>query len=47
MMFLLRCPECKNQMKYESRGVFPKSKQCVYCGRSFLAKNSVVKQLSS
>lgn len=45
-MFLLQCPKCKNKMKYESRGVFPKQKQCVFCGRSFASKNAVVKSFS-
>lgn len=47
MMFLLKCPKCGNNMKYDSRGVIltKKRKRCVYCGRSFKAGDCIVKKL--
>ncbi len=46
MKFLLRCKNCGNQMLYESRTnlVGDKSKQCVYCGKSFKIKAGILKQ---
>lgn len=37
MIFLLKCPNCGNQMKYASASklVKGKRKRCVYCGKSF------------
>ena len=47
MMFLLRCPKCKHTMKYDSRDnvIVGKKKSCVYCGRSYIVKNAIVKKL--
>ena len=48
MMMLLKCPSCKNQMKYESRAqvLADNVKRCVYCGHSFKVRASIVKQVS-
>lgn len=36
MDLILRCPKCRQTMKYQSRGeAIGKVKKCVYCGRSF------------
>jgi len=47
MLFLLRCPKCKNNMKYDSKGIilFKKRKQCVYCGHSYKIKDNIIKKL--
>jgi transcriptional regulator NrdR family protein len=44
-MFLLRCPHCKNTMKYQARDgtALHKRKTCVYCGKGFTATKSIVK----
>jgi len=36
-MFLVRCPKCKNKMKYNPLDgkVKGKKKRCVYCGYTF------------
>ena len=40
---LLRCPQCKNQMKYQPKGsVIGKKKACVYCGKSFDVRKNVL-----
>ncbi|MFH1181593.1 MAG: hypothetical protein V1702_01420 [Candidatus Woesearchaeota archaeon] len=46
-MFLLQCPKCNNQMKYESRTpeIFGKRKRCVYCGKAFDVRKAIVKKL--
>jgi hypothetical protein len=46
-MFLLQCPKCKQQMKYESRNeeIFRKKKRCVYCGKTFDVRKNLVKKL--
>jgi primosomal protein N' len=46
-MLLLRCPHCKNIMKYESSafGLQNKRKRCVYCGKSYKVGNSIIKKL--
>jgi hypothetical protein len=46
-MFLLRCPNCKNQMKCNPKGnvLSGKSKRCVYCGKSFSVKNNIIQQI--
>jgi len=49
-MFLLRCPQCKHTMKYQPQGknktiLGDRTKQCVYCGKAFKAKNNVIKEL--
>jgi uncharacterized protein YbaR (Trm112 family) len=47
MMFLLKCPKCKHDMKYQTEDQFltKKVKRCVYCGRSFQVKDRIVKRL--
>jgi len=46
-MLLLRCPKCKNSMKYQSRDMIlvKKRKQCVYCGKGFSITDHIVKKL--
>jgi hypothetical protein len=40
-MFTVRCPECKNDMRYDpklgggSPTIVGKKKRCVYCGHTF------------
>lgn len=48
MKFLLKCKHCGNQMLYETRSQFltDKSKQCVYCGKSFAVKNAILKEVN-
>jgi len=44
MIFLVRCPKCRNQMKYQTTGLLAgKSKCCVYCNRSFQVKDHLVR----
>ena len=47
MIFLLKCPKCKHDMKYESRDMYlsGKRKKCVYCGHSFKAKDNIVRKV--
>ncbi len=47
MMFLLRCPKCKNNMKYQtSKPISEKNKKrCVYCGFSMSVRKSTLKKL--
>ncbi|MEM4263564.1 MAG: hypothetical protein QW666_01550 [Candidatus Woesearchaeota archaeon] len=47
MMLLLKCPNCKNQMKYQSKETITagKRKQCVYCGNSFGVNENILKRL--
>jgi hypothetical protein len=47
-MLLLRCPKCKNTMKYQQTGKLDnkKVKRCVYCGRSFLVTKQIVEEIS-
>lgn len=46
VMFLLKCPRCGKQMKYDSRGsIIGKRKTCVYCNFSMDARKSVVQKL--
>lgn len=47
MMFLLKCPRCRNQMKYQTRdiSVIGKRKACVYCNFSMDVRKSVVQEL--
>jgi hypothetical protein len=42
-IFLLRCPKCKNTMKYQSKDsiLTGKRKACVYCGKSFLVRKNL------
>ncbi|MFO8015827.1 MAG: hypothetical protein R6U32_01850 [Candidatus Woesearchaeota archaeon] len=46
-MFILKCPKCGNEMKYEGRGSLPGSKRkaCVYCGASFKVKDNIIKEI--
>ncbi|MEE9525285.1 MAG: hypothetical protein V3V78_01615 [Candidatus Woesearchaeota archaeon] len=48
-MFLIKCPKCKQNMKYQvMKGlVAGKSKRCVYCGRSFQVKENIVKKVKN
>ena len=48
MLFSLRCPRCHNVMKYNSMdsNITGKSKQCVYCNRSFKVKDNVTNALN-
>ncbi|MFH1511352.1 MAG: hypothetical protein ABIF10_06680 [Candidatus Woesearchaeota archaeon] len=45
-MFLLRCPNCKNSMKYQQIGQFSsgKRKRCVYCGKTFKVTDCILKK---
>ncbi len=45
MMLLVRCPHCKNSMKYQSQSTIlaDKRKQCVYCPKSFGVHDNIVK----
>ncbi|MEK6886995.1 MAG: hypothetical protein AABW88_04125 [Nanoarchaeota archaeon] len=42
--FLLQCPKCKSRMKYATDTLLlqDKRKICVYCNKSFKAKEQVV-----
>ncbi|MBD3164807.1 hypothetical protein GF323_06430 [Candidatus Woesearchaeota archaeon] len=46
MIFLVRCPKCKHTMRYQSKTMIlaGKRKSCVYCGRSFKARNNLVRK---
>ncbi len=46
-MFLLKCPKCGNKMKYQSKGIVltGKRKRCVYCGKSYKIRDSIIKKL--
>jgi len=48
MIFLLKCPNCGNKMKYQSKGIVlaGKRKRCVYCGFSMGIRKSILKQIS-
>ena len=45
-IFLLRCPKCKNSMKYQSKDCIltGKRKVCVYCGHSFKVRTNFAKE---
>ena len=47
MLFLVKCPRCGHTMQYQcmTKGIFGKTKKCVYCGKSFSVKERVVKRL--
>ncbi|MEM4336951.1 MAG: hypothetical protein QXG86_03025 [Candidatus Woesearchaeota archaeon] len=48
MIYLLQCPKCKNKMKYSTALLLEnKRKICVYCGKSFKAKEAIIKKLNS
>gem|GEM_PF-1095639 len=46
MILILRCPKCKNNMKYNAASILlaDKRKRCVYCGRSFKIKDNIIKK---
>jgi transposase-like protein len=46
MIFLLRCPKCKNNMKYNANSIYlaDKRKRCVYCGKSFKVSENIIKK---
>jgi uncharacterized protein YbaR (Trm112 family) len=46
MILLLRCPKCKNNMRYNSTSVYPadRRKRCVYCGKSYKIKDNIIKK---
>ncbi|MBD3354669.1 hypothetical protein GF361_01635 [Candidatus Woesearchaeota archaeon] len=47
-MFLVKCPHCKQNMKYQKMkgyGLKDKRKRCVYCGRSFKIKGNILKSI--
>ncbi|MBI2208319.1 hypothetical protein HYU50_02385 [Candidatus Woesearchaeota archaeon] len=46
MMLLLKCPKCKNRMKYNSTGLISEKnkKRCVYCGHSYKVRESIVQK---
>jgi len=45
-LLTLRCPNCKNTMKYQWDGkpVSQKKKRCVYCPKSYSVKGNIVGQ---
>lgn len=47
MMLLLKCPQCKNEMKYQTNDTLLKNKRktCVYCGKNFKIGNYVIRKL--
>jgi len=47
-MLLLRCPKCKQKMKYDAANninINKKRKKCVYCGKSFKVIDNIVKKI--
>jgi predicted nucleic acid-binding Zn-ribbon protein len=48
-MLLLKCPHCKNNMKYAPKERAKKSnrKRCVYCGKIFDANSNILRELKS
>jgi NAD-dependent SIR2 family protein deacetylase len=44
MMLTVRCPQCHNSMRYESKSDFPagNSKRCVFCNKSFVIRDNIV-----
>ncbi|HLG24922.1 MAG TPA: hypothetical protein VI564_08380 [Candidatus Nanoarchaeia archaeon] len=46
-MFLLKCPKCKNEMKYQNMDISlsGKKKRCVYCGFSMGVNKTIVKKI--
>ncbi|MBL7055835.1 hypothetical protein ISS07_02900 [Candidatus Woesearchaeota archaeon] len=47
MLFLLKCPNCKHEMKYDSAGPVSekKRKRCVYCGKSYPVRKNILEKL--
>ena len=47
MIITLRCPHCKQYMKYSPRkNLIRKRKSCVFCGKSFAINNDNVRSQS-
>jgi len=45
MIYLLKCPGCKHNMKYSPmKSGSNKRKTCVYCGRSFAVIGNIIKK---
>ncbi|MBI2658096.1 hypothetical protein HYX08_05380 [Candidatus Woesearchaeota archaeon] len=46
-MFLLQCPKCRNQMKYQNKDIslISKKKRCVYCGKSFSVNKAIMEKI--
>lgn len=44
MMLTVRCPHCKNPMKYSSLKPVDREsrKKCVYCPKSFLVHQNII-----
>jgi uncharacterized protein YbaR (Trm112 family) len=49
ILLLLKCPQCKKDMKYHTYSskdsVANKVKKCVYCGRSYKIKDNIIRGL--
>ncbi|MBS3102705.1 hypothetical protein J4458_04645 [Candidatus Woesearchaeota archaeon] len=47
MILLLKCPKCSNQMKYQSQNMIltGKRKRCVYCGKTYNVRNSIIEKI--
>ncbi|MBI4150786.1 hypothetical protein HY492_01540 [Candidatus Woesearchaeota archaeon] len=47
MMLLVRCPKCKNTMKYHTPDniLAGKRKKCVYCPSSFAVRPNLIKEI--
>ncbi|MBI2128706.1 hypothetical protein HYU07_00555 [Candidatus Woesearchaeota archaeon] len=43
MMLLLKCPKCRQEMKYQNKdGILTKKiKKCVYCGHSYKVGDNI------
>ncbi len=49
-MYLVRCPHCAHDMKYQENlnsphkksNISSKVKRCVYCGKSFKVKDHII-----
>lgn len=49
MKLALICKHCKNTQLYETKSEYltGKRKTCVYCGKSFLVKNGLLKRMDN
>ena len=46
MTYVLKCPGCKNKMKYQAmKKADSHRKKCVYCGTSFKVEDNIVRKL--
>ena len=47
MLFLVKCPKCAQQMKYDSRDpiISNKNKRCVFCNKFFRVGKNIIKKL--